>query len=312
MLWRIPADTHEQRIGRWPLPDNRRATSQTIANSPITIACSAPPTRCWPASSMSPRAPSTTGSPPTPPSPTRCTGAAPSPTPWSSAPCSSGPRVLATRSPAPRSTRARSARSPTRCPTRPTPRPACSGCATANASTGRPRRRRRRRSTTTWWRCSMPPGRACAMPAIELNMAIACGNCGNWFPPFPPVRSLRFDAGDLHILRPLGAFLAVLRGALLEAERLGVERELVDQPVVDRGRGDGFVDQRVQLLLDRPGRGLGHGDRQEAGEGLAEGRQLGIERAALRQSDGERPCLVGHHLAAAGGEVDEHELDGAG
>src|SRR5580704_11890037 len=132
----------------------------------------------------------------------------------------------------------------------------------------------------------------------SLNTAIACGNCGNWFPPSPPVRSLRLDVGDLHVLRPLGALLAVLRRALLEAERPGVERELVDQPVVDRGRGDGLVDQRVQLLLDRPRRGLGDGDRQEAGageagEGLAEGRQLGIERAARGQGDGERPRLVG-------------------
>jgi hypothetical protein len=46
MLWRMPVDTHAQRIDRWPPPDNRRSTSGSIANSPITIACSAPPTRC--------------------------------------------------------------------------------------------------------------------------------------------------------------------------------------------------------------------------------------------------------------------------
>jgi hypothetical protein len=47
-------------------PDNRRSTSQSIANSPISIACSAPPTRFWPASSASPVARSRTGSPPSP------------------------------------------------------------------------------------------------------------------------------------------------------------------------------------------------------------------------------------------------------
>src|ERR1700722_7810365 len=99
------------------------------------------------------------------------------------------------------------------------------------------------------------------------HMPTASGNCGNSFPPTPPLRSLRFDAGDLHILRPLGALLAILSGALLEVEWFGVERELVDQPVVDRGRGDGLVDQRVQLLLDRLGRGLGYGGRPEAGAG---------------------------------------------
>src|SRR5882757_508566 len=46
---------------------------------------------------------------------------------------------------------------------------------------------------------------------FRSNMPIACGNCGNWFPPAPPMRSLRLDARDLHILRPLGALLAVLR-----------------------------------------------------------------------------------------------------
>ena len=91
----------------------------------------------------------------------------------STVPCSTVPRVTATRSRAPRSIGARSRRSPTRCPTRPTPRPACSGCATASASIGRPRRRRRRRlRTTTWWRCSMPPARACAMPAIERERTL--------------------------------------------------------------------------------------------------------------------------------------------
>ena len=164
---------NDQRIGRWPPPDNRRATNPNTASSPITIACSVPPTR-WPASLASP---------------------------------------------APRSTRARSTRSPTRCPTRPTRKPACSDCATASASTGRPRQRRRWRSSTTWRRCSMPPGRACAMPASERpDWRIACGNCENCpnrCPSVPPVRSLRLDAGDLHVLLPLGALLAVLRGALL-------------------------------------------------------------------------------------------------
>jgi hypothetical protein len=47
-------------------PDNRRSTSQSIANSPISIACSAPPTRFWPASSASPVARSRTGSTPSP------------------------------------------------------------------------------------------------------------------------------------------------------------------------------------------------------------------------------------------------------
>ena len=81
MLWRIPVDTHEQRIDRWPPPDNRQATNPYTANSLIIIACSAPPTRCWPASSASPAAPFRTGSPPTPTSPTRCTAAAPPPRP---------------------------------------------------------------------------------------------------------------------------------------------------------------------------------------------------------------------------------------
>ena len=43
MLWRMPADTHAQRIDRWPPPDNRRSTSGRIANAPMTVACSAPP-----------------------------------------------------------------------------------------------------------------------------------------------------------------------------------------------------------------------------------------------------------------------------
>src|SRR5882757_7719953 len=47
MLWRIPVDTHAQRIDRWPPPDNRRATNPNTSSSPITIACWAPPTRCW-------------------------------------------------------------------------------------------------------------------------------------------------------------------------------------------------------------------------------------------------------------------------
>jgi hypothetical protein len=98
----------------------------------------------------------------------------------SSAPCSTAPAVSATRSPAPRSIGARSRRSPIRCPTRPTRRPACSGCATASATTGRRGRRRRWRSSTTWRRGSMPPGRACAMPASEgPDIAITSGNCGN-------------------------------------------------------------------------------------------------------------------------------------
>jgi hypothetical protein len=33
MLWRIPVDTHAQRIDRWPPPDNPR-TNPNIANSP--------------------------------------------------------------------------------------------------------------------------------------------------------------------------------------------------------------------------------------------------------------------------------------
>src|SRR5258707_15888858 len=34
---------------------------------------------------------------------------------------------------------------------------------------------------------------------FRANIPIACGNCGNSSPPFPPVGSLRFNAGDLHI-----------------------------------------------------------------------------------------------------------------
>src|SRR6266404_1805528 len=60
-----------------------------------------------------------------------------------------------------------------------------------------------------------------------------------------PRGSLGLDTGDPDVFRPLGALLAVLCRALLEAERLGGEGELVDQPVVDRGRADGLVDQRV-------------------------------------------------------------------
>src|SRR5882757_9082113 len=55
-----------KRFDRWPPRDNPRATSPNTTNSPTTIACSAPPTRCWAISSASPAAPSTTGSPPTP------------------------------------------------------------------------------------------------------------------------------------------------------------------------------------------------------------------------------------------------------
>jgi hypothetical protein len=68
----------------------------------------------------------------------------------------------------------------------------------------------------------------------KLNIDIACGNCGNWF---PPVRSLRFAAGDLHLLRPPGALLAIPRGALLEAGRLGIERERVGSAARDRAGG---------------------------------------------------------------------------
>jgi len=39
---------------------------------------------------------------------------------------------------------------------------------------------RHRSPPTTWWRCSMPPARACAMPASKgPNIAITSGNCGN-------------------------------------------------------------------------------------------------------------------------------------
>ena len=114
---------------------------------------------------------------------------------------------------------------------------------------------------------------------------------------------LRLDPGDLHILRPLGALVTILGRALLEGERTRVQRELVGQPFVDLGQGDGLVDEQVQLLLDRPRRCLRHGDRQEArggeaGKAFAERRQVGIERAALRQRDGKRPGLAGHDLAA--------------
>jgi hypothetical protein len=52
-------------------PGQPTSYNPNTANSPITIACSAPPTRCRTASSVSPPAPSTAGSPPIPTSPTR-------------------------------------------------------------------------------------------------------------------------------------------------------------------------------------------------------------------------------------------------
>ena len=63
------------------------------------------------------------------------------------------------------------------------------------------------------------------------------------------------------------------------------------------GREDRLVDQRVQPLLDLSRHRLGHGDGEEAGadeagEGLGQGRHVGIERAALGQRDRERPRLV--------------------
>jgi hypothetical protein len=54
------------------------------------------------------------------------------------------------------------------------------------------------------------PARACAMQSIELNMPIACGNCGNWF---PQVRLLRLPkAMGLPLLPATGATPRVAPG----------------------------------------------------------------------------------------------------
>ena len=118
-------------------------------------------------------------------------------------------------------------------------------------------------------------------------------------------RSLRLDPGDLDVLGPLGALVAVLLGALLQDRACAASSaNSSTSRLLMLGREDGLVDQRVQPLLDRR-RALAFGTAigeeagaDEAGKGFAERRHVGIERAARGQGDRQRPRLVGHHLAA--------------